>query len=177
MTVEIDDYQQESYSFYLNGLDNDIAYDFVINLLPVGDDIDDISNYYYRIIFGFEWGEGDVGYQENLVLHVGTDIGIGEENQYIFSHTFNDFSMCKFQLLATFYRTDTPPPYEGEWQTTMYVDCAVHTPEPSMFLMILVALPLVSRRIFSSLSGIADDIGIAFHYFFMGRDWCINLSR
>jgi hypothetical protein len=140
-----DDYQQEGYSRDILGLQNNVEYDFVFNFYPVGDDIDDISNYYYRIAVGVNWEEGGIGYGENAFFYVGTDWQIGEWSQWSFTKTFTNLEACSFLIFTTFYRSDTPPPWEGEWETTLYIDSPI--PEPSMFFMVLLfAIPPFIKR-------------------------------
>jgi hypothetical protein len=61
----INDYQVHTYSTFVDGLDNDVAYEFIIDYFPVGDNIDNISNYYYEIGVGINWGESGIGYGDN----------------------------------------------------------------------------------------------------------------
>jgi hypothetical protein len=131
----------------ISALQNGVEYDFVLNFFPVGDDIDDISNFFYEVVVGINWGENGIGYGDHSTFYIGSDWQIGEWNQWKLTKTFTDLEYCRLQMHATFYRTDTPPPWEGEWQTTLYIDSPI--PEPSLF-MLLLAMPLVSRRLTSS---------------------------
>jgi hypothetical protein len=143
----VDGYQSDGYSpmIDISNLQNGVEYDFALNFFPVGDNIDNIDNYHYRISVGINWGESGIGSGSSYTFYVGPDWQIGEWNQWTITKTFADLEYLRVQTGVRFYRTDTPPPWEGEWQTTLYIDSPI--PEPSMVLMVLLALPFISRRV------------------------------
>jgi hypothetical protein len=132
---------------YVYSLQSNVDYDFVLDFYPDGSEIDDISNFHYELLIGItHWDSSGVASGDYYYYTVGSTVQLDQWNRITISKNYSDITKVSVYIRTDFERIDDPPPWEGEWTSHLYIDSPV--PEPSMFFMILLALPFVSRRVF-----------------------------